>query len=206
MTKVYNSFIPVKDAELVVWAGNFTTKLPTLGTLLGLTTDQVVRAQQLAQGLMDAINKVEQKKRELQQSVMAKEGLRTDNLTLLRTAIANMKTLSGYTDDLGGELGIVGGSVAVDNDSIKPLVKVKTINGIVKVFFKKRRQPGVNIYSRLKGTNGWEKLGYDVASPFIDARPLANTTAEIREYMVTCSNGKEEIGVPSDIATVVFAG
>lgn len=45
MTKVYNSFIPVKDAEIIVWAGNFTTKITALGTLLGLTADQIARIQ-----------------------------------------------------------------------------------------------------------------------------------------------------------------
>jgi hypothetical protein len=207
MAKVYNSFIPGKDAAIVVWASNFMTKIATLGLRLGLTQEQIARIQQYAQSLIDAVNKVEQKKREQEQAVLAKEALKADNLTLLRTCIANLKTLNSYTEDMGGELGIIGGSVAVDNDMIKPSVRVKTINGVVKVLFKKRRQPGVNIYSRLKGTNGWEKLGYDVASPFIDNRPLADAAKpEIREYMVICSNGKEETGKPSDIATVVFAG
>lgn len=207
MKRIYNSFVPKKDADIAVWARNFITKIAVIGPKVGLTQDQITKLQQYAQELVDAVDKVEQKKREQEQAVTAKDAAKIDTMQALRTGIANLKTLDGYTDDLGGELGIIGGSATMDGDAIKAGIRLKTSNHAVKVLFNKRRQPGVNIYSRPKGTNGWDKLGYDVASPFLDTRPLADATKpEVREYMVICSNGKEEIGKPSDIATIVFAG
>jgi hypothetical protein len=65
----------------------------------------------------------------------------------------------------------------------------------------------VNIYGRLAGQSAWTLLGRDSESPYLDQRPLANPAVpEKREYMARGVVNDVEIGVDSDIVTVVFAG
>lgn len=207
MTRIYNPFIPVKDADLAIWADNFDKKIEQAGTQLGLSAVEVAQLKEDARSLIDLVNAVEGKKRELEHAVTAKDDGKTLKLKSLRASIAHLKTLPGYTEAIGGELGIVGGSYVVENSAIKPLLRAHVENGVVKLQFKKMRQPGVNIYCRLQGTSVFEKLAYDYASPYIDGRSAAVAGhAEVREYKVVCSDGKLEIGRDSDIVSVLFGG
>jgi hypothetical protein len=65
----------------------------------------------------------------------------------------------------------------------------------------------VTIYSRIKGSFGWTRLGNDYTSPYEDKRPLAvEHQPEIREYMIRYFDGREDIGLESDVVPVVFGG
>lgn len=207
MIRIYNSFVPNKDAELVIWAGNIIAKIDEVGTLMGLSAEQIANWKKPAQTIVDNIGMVESRKRDLDNAVATKEKSKTVELASIRASIAHLKTLPGYSNGVGGSLGIVSASYMVDEGTIKPMAKVKAENGIVKVQFKKMRQPGVNIYCRLQGASTFEKLGYDYASPFLDTRsPAVAGQPEIREYKVVCSDGKLEIGRESDIVSVLFGG
>jgi hypothetical protein len=207
MTRIYNSYIPSKDADIAIWAGNILAKIDAAGTQTGLSADRIANWKKSALALINNINEVEAKKREQDRAVTTKENSKLVELVELRTAIAHLKTLPDYTNAMGGDLGIIGSSYTVDNAAIKPLVKVRSENGIVRVQFKKMRQPGVNIYCRIQGASTFEKLTYDHTSPFLDTRPAAVAgQAETREYKVVCSDGKQEVGRDSDIVSVLFGG
>jgi hypothetical protein len=67
--------------------------------------------------------------------------------------------------------------------------------------------PGVNVYSRMKGTPNWTLLASDYESPYIDNRPLeVPNKAEIREYMVICRDLRKEMGQQSQIESITFGG
>lgn len=207
MTRIYNSYIPKKDADIAIWAGNLIAKIDTTGTQAGLSADQIADWKKSAQTLIDNIGEVEAKKREQDKAVTTKEHAKSVELIALRTAIAHLKTLPNYTNAMGGDLGVIGSSYTIDNAGIKPQAKVRVENSVVRVQFRKMRQPGVNIYCRIQGAGTFERLTYDHTSPFLDTRPAAVAgQAETREYKVVCSDGKQEIGRDSDIVSVLFGG
>lgn len=77
----------------------------------------------------------------------------------------------------------------------------------MKIDFTKKGVDGVNVYSRLHGTVGWTKLGYDSNAPYFDTAPLqAPNIPEVREYKARGVLADVEIGVDSDIVTATFAG
>ncbi len=60
---------------------------------------------------------------------------------------------------------------------------------------------------RLKAQTTWKKLSFDTNSPYDDHTELAVAGgAEVREYRAIGVVNDEEIGQPSDIVSVTFAG
>jgi hypothetical protein len=207
MKKRYVHFIPSIDAQLAVWAGNYKLKLGTIGPLLGLTAVQVTDQEAIADRIIAAVNKVEVKRTELENAVEAKEESKVKDVQLLVNMAIAMKRHPDYITSLGSDLGIVGTLQILDPENLKPLLKGKAASGKVILRFNLQAMNCVSVYSRIKGSMGWEKLGNDYKSPFEDRRSLAVANQpEIREYMVRYFNGREDVGLESDIVTIVFGG
>lgn len=94
-----------------------------------------------------------------------------------------------------------------DPDTYKPVITVRLKGGHITLVFKKRGVHGLAIYTRLGGTTAWTKLDVHTLSPYIDGRPLAVPgVPEIREYMARGILKDREIGLESDIVSIVFGG
>ena len=94
-----------------------------------------------------------------------------------------------------------------DPDTYKPVFTVRFKGGRITLSFKKRGVDGLAIYTRLGGTTDWTKLDVHTLSPYIDGRPLAVPgVPEIREYMARGILKDREIGLESDIVSIVFGG
>lgn len=118
-----------------------------------------------------------------------------------------MKTHSAYSEALGRELGVIAPVSATDLSTARPVLKLTAYPGHINISFHKYGMEGVVVYSRLKGTGDWERLGADSVSPFIDRRPLqVEEQPEIREYTAMLTTLREPIGQQSDIVSVVFGG
>lgn len=99
--------------------------------------------------------------------------------------IQTIKASPNYTEAIGLQLGIVGAEDTVEQD--RPTFEVKNERGggsceCVKILFRKYGRDGVAVYSR-RGGGDWELLGIDLASPYLDERPLlVPGTPEVRDY------------------------
>jgi hypothetical protein len=207
MKKKFDYFIPKTAGGLMFWSANIYQKLPVVGPLVGLTPAQVTTLSDAAQAIIDALNKVQTKKSELQEAVLARDLSLDNDLQILKDAIAAMKTNPLYTENLGGELGIVSTSQIINPDTIKPEIQLVSVSGAIKVFFNKKGMLGVNIYSRIKGAPNWTLLSAESQSPYIDNRALeVPNKAELREYMVICRDIKQELGQQSQIESISFGG
>ena len=207
MKRITDSYLPPTDPGLVVWLTNFSQKITIIGPTVGLSSEELTQVQQATHALIDSLNKVEQKRREQEEAVTAKDIAKKDQLTFLRKTITRIKKHSSYVDSMGGELGVIATTQFIDENNVKPSIWLSTIPGAVRAFFNKQRMPGVVIYSRLKGSMGWEELGVEIKSPYIDRRPLSVANQpEVREYMAICCTTKENVGQQSDIAMITFGG
>ncbi|BAV09109.1 hypothetical protein SAMN05421788_101554 [Filimonas lacunae] len=207
MAKKYNHFIPRNDAERGRWSYNFGEKVPVYADVLNLPAELVTLVATLTGSVTDKTNKVTIKYQEYQEALSAKNGLDGNELSELVRIAGIIKRSTGYTDNIGRDLGIVGTSTNIDTNYVKPVLKAETFPGFVAITFNKAQQLGVCLYARIKGTVGWELLGRPRVSPFKDRRELGTDgIAETREYMGVCWNGEEEFGQQSDIVFTLFGG
>jgi hypothetical protein len=98
--------------------------------------------------------------------------------------VQTIKASPFYTEAIGLQLGIVGAEDATENPL--PTFSLKSERGdgcqCVKVIFKKYGRQGVVVFSR-RGGGAWEMLAIDLASPYMDERPLLVAgQPEVREY------------------------
>lgn len=207
MARKYSHFIPRSDADRGRWCFNLKEKITLYATALSMPTELVTLIETLCQGAIDKTNKVTIKQQEYQEAVAAKNMLMSNELAALTKIAGIIKRNAAYTESMGKDLNIIGTSSAIDANYVKPVLRATTLPGYVSVSFNKQQQLGVSLYSRQKGTLGWDLLGRQRVSPFKDRRPLAQeTVAEIREYMAVCWDGEEEFGQQSDIVFTLYGG
>lgn len=205
--KLFHSYIPTIDGNLVVWATTYKEKIGLLGPQLGLQAAEITELQDAAQVIIEAINKVDVKKVELKEATAAKELDKRARLQLIRASAVRIRTLPGYNHNLGKELGIVSPVQVVDSGSLKPDLTATVFPGYVQLGFNKYRMFGISLYSRLKGELEWRELEVAKTSPYIDTTPLAEAgRPETREYIGICYDGLQETGYASDIVSVVYGG
>lgn len=202
-------FIPSNDAELSVWTVNFEEKIPILAPVLAIPAEKVTEVQTISTTIRDGVDKHAIKKQEYLESVAYKKLLRQREVKALVSLAIAIKRMPGYTENIGRELGIIRKSPTPTlRTQIKPRLKLNVEKGYVAIAFNKQKQTGITIYSRLKGTNGWETLvSGATVSPFLDTRTLQTpANAEVREYMARYWDNATEIGLESDIVFTLFGG
>jgi hypothetical protein len=106
---------------------------------------------------------------------------------------------------MGKDLGIIGTTADMDEETMKPKFSGEAFPGYARLKFTKKGLDGVNIYTRLKGQSNWAFLARDTNSPYDDHRPLSQAgIAETREYMCIGVIADAEVGQQNDILTTVF--
>lgn len=100
--------------------------------------------------------------------------------------VQTIKNRNSYNESIGLQLRIVGHEDATEH--LTPEFTAQTERAesgaceCVRLAFKKFGHQAVLIESR-RGTGGWEMLGIDLASPYLDARPLlVANQPEVRDY------------------------
>lgn len=118
-----------------------------------------------------------------------------------------IKASPNYTEAIGLQLGIVGDEDTAENPvpTFTLVVERGELSEVVRVKFRKYGRPGVAIYSR-RGGGAWALLAIDLASPYLDARPLlAPTVPEVREYRLQYYEAEAPVGDFTAIASVTVA-
>ena len=128
--------------------------------------------------------------------------------TVIHETFASWRTLPGWGNSAIAALQASAPKPPFDALNYKPGVKVSINGGEIRLVWTKHGVYGVHIYARLAGQTAWVKIALDTSSPYIDGRPLAVAgVAETREYMLRgCDINENEIGLDSDIVSVLFAG
>jgi hypothetical protein len=126
----------------------------------------------------------------------------------LRNLVQRIQLAPGYTEAIGADLGVTGtdGGPSAPASPPKPTLKARSTGpGTVQVDFSKEKYDGVLIESRRAGLGGWQSLGLDNYSPYIDDRPpLEAGKPEQREYRARYILRDQATGEWSDIVTTTF--
>jgi hypothetical protein len=225
-------YFPPTEAKQVVWLGNVKLKILDYLTVLVITTiehgliDLTNDAFSALVSFINSLNTYSVAMTEYKHRLMS--GKTGEALGIAPVApvppviditticglfnrlfllIANIKTRSGYTPDIGKALGIIGTPIEFDWLHFHAnLVGVALYNS-VQLSFTKQHLDGINIYSRLPGATEFTLLKYVSISPYLDIRPLLDPhILEKREYYAIGVVGDVEMGFPSPTITVVFSG
>ena len=174
---------------------------------LGLDAAKLTEITTLCDDLITALQNKGDKATAYDQAVLHVKAVKAANLGRLRELIARWKTEDGYTDAIGADLDILGGTDTVNPDAVKPEVVALVTAGHVQLRFKKFGADAVNLYQRKSGAVAWKFLARDTNSPYDDHSPLTTPgVPEIWEYQARAVISDAEVGQPSDIVTVTFGG
>jgi hypothetical protein len=204
METKYVDFMPKDDASMPMWCNNGYQKADIVCLQLGLSPAEITEYKDALQSCSDTHNNVLIKKTDLADAVKAKELLQDNQVKIIRRLIKKMKSSANYTIALGAQLGIVGSLVAFDETGLKPVLKLRLDAGQVRISFSKQNMRGICIYSRKRGELTWQKLAQVNFSPFLDTRSLNEADKpEAREYRAFFHNGYKEVGLESDVASIL---
>ena len=95
----------------------------------------------------------------------------------------------------------------MDPTTIKPEPKAQVQMGLVRLRTIKRGAESLNLYCRCAGQTEWRLVGRAARATFDDTTPLAHANVpEVREYMAAGVIDDTQVGLQSDITTVMYAG
>jgi hypothetical protein len=202
-----NDFFPKSSAQQVPWLTNFRNKIAIHGPVLGFTKEEIADYQAYCDSTIEKILAVEAKKSELKAAVKSKQEAIASKTSKFRTKVAHLKTTPSFEKSIGEDLGVISSNTIMDKAVYKPTITVQLFAGVVRIKFVKKGIDAVNIYHRKKGTSAWQFLSRNSKSPYTDKIVLANPEQpEHWEYRALGIIDDIEIGLPSDIVEIVFAG
>lgn len=226
--------IPRTDIELTLWLANFSNSFASHATALGFTEADVssVRADAamlnyLLSDLLPTYKSALQARTSYKNLVMTGPIGRAGGalppppatgpaptvvppgiIPRLRNLVQRIQLAPGYTEVIGLDLGITGpeGVPSAPDSAAKPTLKARSTGpGTVQVDFTKEKFDGVIIESRRTGDDGWQSLGLDSYSPYIDDRPPVEAgKPEARQYRARYMLRDQPTGEWSDIVTATF--
>jgi hypothetical protein len=128
-------------------------------------------------------------------------------LPRLRRLIQRIQVAPGYNPAVGASFGLTGADSGGSNApafSAKPRIKAAALTGnCVRVEFNKAGFHGVTVESRRAGETGWQSLGTNNFSPYVDERaPVEAGKPEVREYRLRFVERDEAVGDWSDIISI----
>ncbi len=205
---IHMDFIPTKRGDLYLWWKNIHDKIEEEGPKFGLTVAQIAAIKALAAAQMALMEATDAAADVLEGARTAEKTGKATNTATIRMMIRNWKSTPGFLGSTSeGVLRVTGPESTFDPDTFKPTLSLSIVGGQIKGDFTKGECDSVNYYCRLRGTAVWTRLGSDPRSPLWDRNPLANPNVpEVREYMIIGVIDNEEVGVPSDIVSIVFGG
>ena len=201
-------YIPSKREPRKAWLQVVSTKAAAQVVAGGGTAAQATALKNAADAIIASYDETDAAKTTYEGKRAVEADTEDTQLAIIRSLLTTLKVLPNWkSSGADAELQSSSSGSELDPNSYKPEITVSLKGGLITLDFKKKGVDGVAIYGRLRGTQGWTKLGTDTSSPYIDGRPLAVAgVAETREYMARGIIDDEEIGIASDIVSLTYAG
>jgi hypothetical protein len=227
--------LPRTDTELALWLNNFSTSFAAYATALGFNEADVNSVRADAAMLNYILGDLLPTYKSALQSRTSFKNLLVSGpaggagvalplppatgtapaivpagiVPRLRNLVQRIELSPGYTEEIGLDLGISepeGGGPSASASPPKPSVKARSNGpGTVQVDFSKEKFDGVLVESMREGDEGWQSLGLDSYSPYIDDRPpKVAGKPETRQYRVRYMLRDQPAGEWSDIVTTTF--
>ena len=228
----YNSYYPARIGDQIVWLRNFRNKIAGYKAPLGYADADIADVQADADRsvyLLDTVNAAAQSfglsvtshvdtllngsgaslvalpAFALPTSPAPPANVLPGALKRIFAFIKNLKTRTGFNDDIGADLQVAA-SITPDDPNAVPPTGGEARSGEVVITFKKMGHLGVWIEAQTGSETEWAFLAIDTTNPYNDTRPLkAPNQPEKRRYRLCFWDG-EPTKVWSDVLEVTFGG
>jgi hypothetical protein len=202
-------YVPQSYPNLNAWCGKQDTELTApLATTIGMTAGERTTYLAAVSAIQTAVAPIVDLMEQLEELTANFPGILDAQLPLIRAAIKRAKTSPGCTPAIQMQLDWIGQAQNVDPEHSRPSIEIEAQRGRVKITGRKPGFDAVSIYCRKKGEVQWRLIAVRKRRfPYYDEAPLAvPNVPEVREYMAIGVVADEEIGQPSEIKEVVYAG
>lgn len=201
-------YIPSKRSDQYLWLKNISTNAVTTAADLSVPAAEGTDLKGHADAVVAAMDATNAASTALDGARATERTVTAARLKSIRDIVKRWKTQPAYPGSgAEGVLQLKGPGDGFDPSTFKAEISAVVEGGVIRIEFKKSGLDGVNVYCRLRGSPGWQKLAFDSSSPYIDNAPLANPAVpETREYKARGVLDDEEVGLESDVVSVVFGG
>ena len=184
------------------WASNYQTKIAANGAALGMSPADITAEENACQKIMDKIDEADAKQAEAMALNAERDLLIKNQMDTLRPNIRTHKAHTGYSENIGQDLGIIGEEVVIDLENVKTAVKLTNAPQGVVIKFGLENCERANIYCK-RGTETAFSFLQTVTHPHtVDTRPnLGGIATELRQYYVILMVNDVEVGKASAIET-----
>ena len=123
--------------------------------------------------------------------------------SLINAIVKRIKSSANYTPAIGKDLGIIGSDFHDDHSTKQPVLTISMELGRPKIFCKKNRTDGINLYVDRNGT-GMQLYKFIGQSTFVDAFDLAiGENNVVWKYMAKYIVKNVEVGMASEEVTII---
>lgn len=222
------SYLPVNDADRVVWLSNFSNRLGQYRVALGFTQADVnsviadadmfaytVQMLEAARQYTQAMSTLKKQLRSSPQQVAMPAMPVLPNIGNVPAAVNSgvfnrvaimvntIKQHGAYTPTMGTDLGIVAPVVPFNPSAMTPVLSIRLEAGFPLLKWKKGDADSVNIYVDRHDNNGFVLLRNTVRNEYLDTQALPpNTYTATWDYKLRYKIGDDEVGNFSPIISI----
>ncbi|MEO5644236.1 MAG: hypothetical protein ABIQ40_13240 [Bacteroidia bacterium] len=223
-----SSYIPVSDADRVVWLYNFGNRLSQYATALGLTPAEitsvqrdaamftyVVQMQDAAHQYWTSLSGLKRQLRSAPQQIAAPaipvapaagsppSAVNSGIFNRVILLVARIKQSSAYSETMGQDLNIIPSVTAINPNDMVPNLSIRLEAGHPLLKWKKGDADGVQLYVDRRDTNGFVLLAKVFRNTYLDVLVLpANIFTATWDYKARYLIGDDEVGQFSTVISI----
>ena len=223
------NYIPNGDADKGIWMGNFSSKLPTYATVVGITAAEVTAIQKdalmyqyvlsMLEGYKQTVNNITSYKNLLKHAVGQQHLGALPVAPTLATApatvpegvfdrvsklVKRIKASVSYTEAMGNDLGIIAPTQSFDRTILQPDLKVNLDAGRPHIKCVKGYADAIDFYVDRKDGAGFILIGRLLKTDYIDTTNLPATIAIVEwDYKAMFVVGNDNVGLMSPVVSVI---
>ena len=224
------SYIPHSDSDRSVWLNNFTTKINTYATLVGITPAEVTAVQKDTAMYTYIVNMVEVYKQTLNNITSYKNLLRhavgqqhlgaIPTVPALGTApatvsegvfdrisrlVKRIKASTSYTEAMGNDLGIIAPVQTFDVTTLQPELKITLDGDRPHIKCAKGYSDAIDLYVDRKDGSGFVLIGRLTKPDYIDIVDLpANVLLTEWDYKARYVIDNNVVGTMSAVTSIIL--
>jgi hypothetical protein len=202
-------YVPLSYENLNDWLDLQETGVTAaLATAIGATPAERTAFLAAVAALKAPVAEIVDLTHQLEMKIASLPAVQTAQIPVIRAFITRAKTSAGCTGYIRVAQQWIGEQHEIDYNTQRPTIRIEVQRGRVKITGQKPGFASVNIYGRKKGDVEWKLITIRITKfPYYDERPLTVAgTPEVREYRAVGVVNDQEIGQPSEIKEVVYAG
>lgn len=223
------NYIPNSDSERNIWLNNFSAKINTYASLVGITAAEVTAVQKdtamynyvinMLEGYKQTVNNITSYKNLLKHAVgqqhlgvipspptlaAAPAGVTEGVFDRISKMVKRIKASLNYTDAMGQDLGIIAPTQSFDRNILQPDLIVKLEAGRPHIKCAKGIADAIDLYVDRKDGSGFVLIGRLLKPDYIDTANLpANTLLTEWDYKAMYVVSNDNVGLMSSVASVV---